>query len=458
MSWLSSQRIRKWLIVPPLVAGVVAVVLLRMNRRELASRPPAEFARTLRFIKVPVVDVVPRVIGYGTAKPRHVWRAVAEVEGRLIQIHPELESGAMLKKGELVLKIDPREYELAVAKLEADIRQVKAQLKELAVREANDRELLKLEERSLQLTENQLKRLQSLLERNSVSASQVDDQMRAVLAQRRSVQTIRNALKLYPLERHSLEALLAVKQASLERAQLDLAKTSIRCPFDCRVGDVVLQVGQFVRAGEVLFEAQGTDVTEVEAQVPLNQLRNLIDRNIKLSQPVTMSAESVRKLFNFDVIVRYRIGDFEAEWKARVDRMREHIEPQTHTIGLVVAVDKPYEKAIPGKRPPLVEGMFCEVEFRGKPRKQRAVIPRLALRSRNTVFVLDEQNRLRRRSVEVEFSQANFLCLRSGLKPNERLIVSDPAPAIEGMLVDPVEDRDLAQRIKAEATGQGDVK
>ena len=105
----------------------------------------------VRVIRVEAVDVVPRTLGYGTAQPGQVWRAVSEVRGRVSEVHPQLESGAMVKEGEVLLRIDPTEYELAIAQFEADIAQVTAQLEELAVKEANDRASLEIEQASLAL-------------------------------------------------------------------------------------------------------------------------------------------------------------------------------------------------------------------------------------------------------------------------------------------------------------------
>ncbi len=447
----------KWLIMPPVALGVIVVVLLRMSRTEPEPVAQPEPVRTLRYVRVPVVDVVPRVIGYGTAEPRRVWQAVAEVKGRIVKTHPHLEPGTMVQRGEVLVSIDRREYELAVARLEADIAQVSAQLEELNVQQTNYEALLEIETSSLDLAKAELQRLQALRNQNSVSESSVDNQRRLVLAQERTLQNLRNSLRLLPKQRQSLEAALAVKKADLEQANLDLTKTTIAAPFDCRISDVSIEADQFVVLGQPLFEAHGTDVTEVEAQISLDQLRNLIDPEKEAIVPVNLDVRTVKRLFNFQVAVRYRIGDFESQWEGTVVRMREQVEPRTHTIGLVVAVDKPYQQAIPGKRPPLVQGMFCEVELRGTVRKNRVVIPRLALHGEH-VYLLDQENRLRRRIVVVEFSQANFVCLSSGLRRGERLVVSDPVPAIEGMRVRPIEDRALAERIVTEAQGEGTVK
>ena len=126
---------------------------------------------------------------------------------------------------------------------------------------------------------------------------------------------------------------------------------------------------------------------------------------------------------------------------------------QTRTVRIVVAVDKPYENVVPGQRPPLAPGMFCAVELRAKPRTGQIVIPRTALQNGH-VYVVSAENRLEVRPVEVAFSQGGFACLRSGLVPGERLVVSDPTPAVEGMLVEPTPDMQTEQALIAESTGE----
>ena len=111
----------KGLIVPPILLGVVilAAVVARREGPTKGSLPPA--ARPLRVILVPQAPVVPRVLGYGTARPGKVWSAVAEVKGRVVEIHPELNAGSIIRNGEQVLRIDAADYDLQVARLQAEM-------------------------------------------------------------------------------------------------------------------------------------------------------------------------------------------------------------------------------------------------------------------------------------------------------------------------------------------------
>lgn len=133
---------------------------------------------------------------------------------------------------------------------------------------------------------------------------------------------------------------------------------------------------------------------------------------------------------NFKAMVRYNSGDWSAEWDARFTHIREAVDAQTRAVNIVVAVDRPYEKIIPGVRPPLTRGMFCEVELQGKTRPGSIIIPRSALHNGNTVFLVDDNNRLHSQEVEVAFAQSNFYCLVNGLQGGETLIVSDRSPSL----------------------------
>ncbi|MBW3600354.1 MAG: efflux RND transporter periplasmic adaptor subunit [Planctomycetes bacterium] len=446
---------RRLLFVPPVMLGVGVVALLATQREVPQRKGTPEVSRAARVIEVAPVDVAPRVMAHGVARPADIWRAVAEVQGRVIEVHPELAAGGLLERGETLLKIDPTEYELASAQLQADLNQVASQIHELETQRENEQGLLKIEEQSLRTTQQELARLESL-HRRSVSDTQLDQQRRVVLAQEHNVKRMENSLKIIPEKIKTLQAVRQIKEAALKQAELNLAKTVLKAPMDCQLGPTQVQVGQFVTAGEVLFEAHGTQVAEIEAQVPPAQVRNLMAPAQSFRLPMTVSTQTVRKALDVEVKVRLRAGDYSAEWKGRFSRLREKMDPQTRTVGLVVAVDRPYEKAVPGQRPPLLAGAFCEVELRGPPRRKRIVIPRSALHG-GEVYVVNDEGRLERRPVEVEFAQGDFLCLQSGLTAGETLIVSDITPAIEGMLIEPTLDQELRRAITAEAAGMGEL-
>ncbi len=448
---------RQALILPPLVIGaaVLFVVVSRRNTPQPEVIPEA--SRPLYVIKVPRTSVVPRVLGYGTARPGDIWSAVAEVKGRIIETHPELKAGAIVRQGEMVVRIDPTEYELQIAKLQAEIAQVEAQQSELDARELNYKASLAIEQQSLLVAERELDRISGLRKSNAVAEVEYDSAQRVVLSQQQNLQSLRSSLNVLPAQRHALSASLDAKHAALGQAQMDLDRTQMHAPFDCRLSDVALEAGQFVAAGETLFEAYGASVAEVEAQMPIDQVRKLLTPG---TGPLDLSGDAmqaIRAVFDVDARVRLRTGDFVVEWPGRFDRIREELDLQTRTLRVVIAVDRPYENVVPGQRPPLSPGMFCEVELRGTARPDRIVIPRTCVRD-DLVYLVNDENRLEARAVEVAFSQGGFSVIDQGLTGGERLVVSDPTPAIEGMLVEPMPDDEIGAALTAEARGEGEPR
>jgi RND family efflux transporter MFP subunit len=268
---------------------------------------------------------------------------------------------------------------------------------------------------------------------------------------------LESKLNVLPAQRQALVAGLKAKQAGLGQAKLDLERTVLKAPFECRLSEVSLEVGQFLIAGQVLFEAHGVAVAEIEAQVPIERLRTLLpprEDEVDLSEN---AMKVMRSIFDVTAVVRMRSGDFVVQWDGRFDRIREGLDIQTRTVQVVVVVDNPYEGVVPGKRPPLAPGMFCEVELRAAARADQIVIPRICARDGN-VFVVDEDNRLVKRPVNIGFSQGAISIVADGLAAGERLVVSDPTPAIEGMLVEPTLDEAVAKRLVAQAAGEGDVR
>jgi RND family efflux transporter MFP subunit len=267
-----------------------------------------------------------------------------------------------------------------------------------------------------------------------------------VLGQAQRVQEQTNLLNLLPTRKQSQEANLDLKKAQLEQAKLDLEHTEIPAPFDCRLGEVELELDQYVVAGEKLFEAYSIDLAEVEAQVLPIDVRRLFQQSEAPAFVAGISMERLREIFKVKAMVEMASTDISARWPAKFMRVRESLDPHTRTIGLVVGVEKPYENVIPGRRPPLLAGAYCRVTFTGPTRDGQIIVPRSAIRDGH-VFVLDAENRLRQKSVRVDFVQDEFAVVGEGLAGGETLVVSNPTPAIVGMLVEPLDDPVLLKRL-----------
>jgi len=450
-----AKHFKRLLTILPIVVAGAAVAYLLMYRTSPVKKPVEEFVRTLRVIKAPLVELVPRAKGHGIAEPGHVWEAVAEVKGIVLSIHPRLKPGELIDTKSVLIQIDPTEYELSIARLEAGVEEIRANIEKLAADKENTKRLLIIEQRSITLSQKLLERKRELAKRNAISFDEVEREEKNYLQQKQIVQQLENTASLFPSQQKTLNATLAARHADLKLEKINLSKTIIKAPFDCRLSDVSIEIGQFVHANQSLFKIHSTALTEVEARFPIEELRNIISEQKRKKFQSGIGPDAIKQLF-IDVTALVRLGnnDRSTEWEARIERIREVVDSQTREIRVVAAVDRPYEQAIPGEHPVLMPGMFCEVELQGQVRPKSVVLPRSSL-YKDFVYVVDEQHRLNKKQVIVDFAQSEFVVIKSGLSGNEMVVVSDPAPAIIGMKVSSVADDALRKRLLdiSQATG-----
>lgn len=444
---------KRLLLVVPVVLALLVVFLLVRTRSGPPLNEERESARVLRVIRVEKSDFVARAEGFGTAEPARVWQAVAEVRGRVVEVHPRLQAGAMLKEGDILLKIDPVEYELEIAATEATRAELKANLEELRGQEENISRSLDIERRSMDLARRSFERKKRVLEQKGMSPYEVEQEERNVLLQEQRLRDLENLFNLLPARKEALHAKLAASESRLDQARLDLARTVIRAPFACRLGAVDIEPHQYLAKGQMLFEVHGIGAAEIEAQVPAGHLRHLIGLQDDSHFRKVQYRDAMEKLSRLEARVRIPGPDWDVVWPARVDRLREQADPETRAFNVVVVVEDPYEKVIAGKRPPLTRGLFCRVELTAPPRPESIVVPRSAIHD-GRVFVVDNESRLKPVQVETVFVQGDLALVESGLAGGEILVVSDPSPAVTGMLVSPVFDDMLRKRLHDDAAGE----
>lgn len=457
MAFNFKKTSKRLLILPPIIIGVAILAYQVKTRQAPEHTPVQEVATKVRVITVPQLTVIPRALGFGNVRPGTVWQAVSEVSGKIVEIHPNLKAGAILAKNTIVLKIDPTDYKLAIQATEADLRALAAQISEVTARVANTRASLAIEQRALKLSQNDLKRKQALFKRKIVSQATVDQEERNVLARRQSVQSLQNSLNLLPAQAARLTAQQASLEIKRQDGELNLTRTTIALPFDARIAEVNIEQAQFAGIGKTLLVADSIDVSEVSAQLPVDKLTQLLDRARLKNFTATSASQNIEEILGLEPIVRLRSGNLVAVWPGRVTRIADRLDPRTRTLGVIVAVDNPYQLSEKSQRPPLTKNMYVEVELRGLPQKNRLVIPRSAVHN-GRVYVLDKDNRLAIKKVSVAYAQGNISVLTPGangaLAAGEKIIVTDLIPAISGMLLSPVSDETVQRSLVKAANGE----
>lgn len=447
-----------WIVSGLLLGFLIAVVLV------VARQAPRRDEATARAPTLTTIEVQPlpfRLVarGYGVVRPAESWQATANVPGRVVERHPDLESGKLVRKGTLLLALDPSRYELAIADAEADLISLAAEQAQLDREEQNTRRLLELERERLVLAEQQLARIERLAERDAVSRAQRDEQLGVTVAQRSAVASLENQLSLIPARRKRLEAGASSASTRIEQAHQDLLDTRFEAPYDLRVDTVGIELHQHAAAGQQLFRADSIEAAEIEAHVPLDTARRLMGSVRRTAEGSDASDASV----TLDLGERLDFGAIEAEvalvgapnvrWPARVVRVASGLDPTTRTARIVVRVERPYDDVAPPLRPALQPGMYVRVRLSAPSPELLLAVPATAVHA-GQIYRVAEGERLERRSVEIAFEQNDLVVVREGLAPGDEVIVDDPVPALDGMAVRPQRDEGLEALVRARAGGE----
>jgi RND family efflux transporter MFP subunit len=215
--------------------------------------------------------------------------------------------------------------------------------------------------------------------------------------------------------------------AAREQAERDLARTEVRAPFDGRVRDERVDVGQFVSRGVSVGTLYAVDFAEVRLPVPDEELAFL---DLPLVWPGELPAGE-----GPEVRLVARFGGDEHEWLGRVVRTEGEIDPRSRMVHVVARVEDPYGRRAAAGRPPLAVGLFVQAHIRGKLARAVALLPRAALRESGQVLVVDAAGRLRFRDVDVLRAQRDEVVIRAGLADGERVSLSPLTTVVDGMRV-----------------------
>lgn len=445
------------LVAIPLALGLLLLGRALAEREPPALRPQGEAATAVRVITMEPAIFVPEFSAFGSVEPVATWSGVAQVAGEVIRLDRDLRPGRLVEAGTEVIRIDATDYELAEAQALAQLAGAEARLAEMVARGENLRASLAIEEQALALAEEELERRRTLLARGTGSQAAVDQAAEAVLRNSARARDMENALNLLPAQERVQEAERAIAEARLAEARRSLERTRVVMPFDGRIAELAVEQGQFVTTGQVMLVAEDMSAAEVSARFTLEQIKPMVADSVGLATITDLPAsevDAVVRSLDLTAELRLVLGERVVSWPASIRRVSFALEPQTRTIGVVLAVDDPIRQAIPGQRPPLVRDMFVEVVLRGGVRRDAMIVPREALERSDagwSLHVADDADRLRRRPVEVSDVFGNVALIAGGLAPGERVVVSAIDVPIEGMLLAPRADHALRARLRAEA-------
>ncbi|MDX8126990.1 efflux RND transporter periplasmic adaptor subunit [Methylomonas sp. OY6] len=341
--------------------------------------------------KVNVVRVEPQslrlnVMSQGVVAPRETIDLVTEVGGKVAQVHSAMAAGGFFAANELLLTIDPRDYDYAIVAAEA-----------------------------------QLAEAQRVLINEQAQVEQAHSEWQAL------GEGEPTALALRKPQLAEAQAKLKAAEADLAKAKLNRSRCELRAPFAGRVLSKQAGLGQYLPSGAVIARIYASDVAEVRLPISTEQLAFL---ELPLGQhgktghwpAVTLRAELAGKPHS---------------WQGRIVRSEAALDDNSGQLYLVAQVAEPFREG--ADRPPLLSGLFVQAEIEGVLREGLFSLPRTALNGLQQAKLVDAEQRLEIRQLQVLRHDAERVVVSAGLNPGERVVVSELPVAVAGMKVTAVE-------------------
>ncbi len=419
---------QRLLFFPPVIIGVLLIVFSFGMKAKPPAAPVSSQAKPVRILEIQPRNIQPLAVGYGKTRPAREWEAQAEMEGILVTIADKVQTGAFLPAGSEIMQIDPSLYQLTLT-------QYQAQLSVAELRDNTIRSSIVIAEQETRLQENEYLRSVRLRKTGSISQTQLEQTHRALLSSQQQLQTLRNNLAINKEERKVLESQIAVAERNLDH-------TRIYAPFDLRVTEKLVNLGEYVNKGENLLKADGTASVEVDAQFPLGRMRPL--------RKHTSPDAPVMDHSNLLATVELEVGDRVIQWSGNVTRTGGLIDAQTQSQTIIIGIDHPYEVARPGQRPPLIRDTFVKVILKAPELTEQIILPVEAIHN-HLVYVVDKQNKMHTRQVKIDFIQDQVAVIAEGLAFGEKVILSDLSPAVENMPVKAIPDKQAMQWLDKQA-------
>lgn len=366
-----------------LVVGVGLAALIIASGPKLEPQAPPSSAPLVRTWEAASQSVQLTSITHGTVLPRTESDLIPEVSGRIIAISKSMVSGGFFKKDDLLLVIDPLDYEVALEQARASLASAGSELSN--AKKGHDRQL-------------------DLARKQSTSQSKKDDAL--------------NRLRF-------AQASLREAKARLSRAERDLSRTKITAPYDGRIRSERVDIGQFVNRGTPMATLYATDIAEVRLPIHDEELAHL---ELPLANQITGQQRPA-------VVLRAPFAGKKHTWRGAIVRTEGEIDPKTRMITVIAQVESPYQTE--NDRPPLAVGLFVEAEIIGHKIGNVFVLPRSAIQANRQVYVIGKDNRLQFRDVEILRTVGEEVYITGGLNARETVCLSTVSNAIEGMLVRP---------------------
>ncbi len=390
----SKPRFLPWFLLYVLlpitiVAGtsILAFILIAKLNPEPEKQELKELLPVVEVVEAKTETIQLEVVSQGTVQARTETNLIAEVSGRILGISPALFAGGFFKEGDELIQIDPIDYEAHLANA-----------------------LGRLAEANL------------VYEQEKANS----DQAKEDWAELQDGEPNDLVLRKPQLER--AQANMDAASAAVKMAQRDLERTIVRAPYDGRVRNKLVDLGQMVSArSSQIAQIYSVDIAEIRLPLSMDEIRYL-----DLPEQYRNGSGDQEKP---QVTIEAVYAGQTYQWMGIIDRTEGTINPKTRLTYVVAQIIDPYGRNQSGTNPPLKVGMFVEARIKGKTVASVIEIPRKALRPDNRVFIVKKDGEIDIREVNILKENIKTVVLTNGIKNGELICTTPLEYVVDGMKV-----------------------
>ena len=342
------------------------------------------------------------------------------VSGRLDYVSEKFVEGGYVKSGDILFRLNQKDYlnELEIA--EIDLEDTKAQLSE-AISKLDYANLeFEVSESQLNLRKNALDRQTQLAESGLITSSQLENTQLAYSSSKQQFLNKQNLVKSSKNAIDKLKIQLKRRSISIDKAKRNLDETEIKAPFDGIIASVNILPGSVINKNEKLGTLLDPNSLEVMFNLSANEFARVIDRD--------------GKLLNLDITAYLKLSNNDIPFSGKIER----INPEIMNIG---SGRKLFASINLGENKTLRPGDFVVLEIKEPSLKNITVLPSSAVTIDGKIFILEEDNRLKEIEVTILRRQGNEVIVSGA--PTDKEYVMQRSPQLgNGLKIKPLRKKD----------------
>ena len=446
-----------------LFVGVSSYLTLKSNRPAPPKPQKREAVQPVRTSAIVLASHQPALKLYGEIKSGRKLELRTLVAGKVLKTGPRFREGALVKKGDLLLSIDPFSYAGAVVEANANIVEARARLKENSVQIRAETTSIKYAVEQLKIARRDLERAQKLMRKGSVTRQGGDQRALIVSQRRQTLDTKRANLAILRAKAEQQTASINSLEWRLQQAKRNKRDTHLKAPFSGYINEVNADVGKLLSVNDrvgtlldagwmeavfTLSDRQYGRLLESSNSAAVGQGKNTSNsaavgqgkntsnsaaagqgKNTSNRAAAGQNKKGENGLIGRGVKVTWKLGSTDFAYRGIVERIGARINSESGGVTVYARLQKPAHSQ------PIRAGAFVDIEVPDRIYHKVARLPQTALYRRSRVYIVGGDKRLLERKVKLHAIDGEFVLVSGGLADGERVVITRMSVIGGGMKV-----------------------